>query len=152
MFFFFLAGMTGSAIVISIGNLSVTSDVPSGGDLPISSIRLKTDGQLQTAEGDSGSPLSYSNVSGSFLSKILTGAASEYEAKLTETSTSGAAGTITGTLASFQDLASQTTWSWQKDTNSLGTATWNGTLEIRHKTVTSYTETVTVTLVSSCSA
>ena len=108
-------------------------------DLPEVAVRFKTDGQLQKALGDSGSPLSFTDITDDYLTGSTDG--SLYQVRITENSQTGAAGTITligATLGVWTtDLSTQVTIEFQKDSTSVGAAAWDMDFEVREVADTS---------------
>jgi len=105
------------------------SGVISGGNLPQASYRMNSNGQGQTAIGDSGAALVYAQFGNDWL---ISGLNSLFECEFVQTGVSGAAGTLSGSaLNVFQILSVSRTIVWEKDTNLSGSALWNGTIEIR---------------------
>ncbi len=108
---------------------SLFSSVAPGGNLPLCSYRMHSNGQGQTATGDTGAALIYSQFGDDWL---INGLNSEFECEWVQTGTSGAAGTLFGAaLNVFSVLSTTRVQTWQKDTNTNGSAVWQGTVEIR---------------------
>ncbi len=122
-----------AAVSISLSgyaSTSKTSLITLGANRPIVSLRLKTDGTLQVALGHTGTALTYNDIGVDYLDGGADGAS--YEAKVTLGTPTGAAGSMTGsTTGAFQALSVQRTWSWTKDSTSVGTATQPITVEVR---------------------
>ena len=109
------------------------SNGPSPSNVPRVGLQFQTDGDLTEATGDDGSPLSFSKV-GEWLSNLVGIDSSEWEVKADITSTSGAAGTWTGfTDGVYQDLTTEETWIWTKDSTAAGTASTDITITLRNK-------------------
>lgn len=126
-----------TAVAISLAGYAATSktiNISVGANRPIVSLRLKTDGMLQVALGNTGASLIYNDIGADYLDGGTDGAS--YEAKVTLGTPSGAAGTMTGSATgAFQSLSTERTWTWTKDTTSIGTASQPITLEVREVAV-----------------
>jgi len=120
----------------------IVRGVPASPYLPLISIKLLTTGRLQDATGSTRPFLVYSDRDPDFL--VGGEDASLYEAKLTQNSQTGAAGTIFGSLVgSFVTLDTNAVWTFQKDSSNVGVASWNIDLEIREIADTGNTVSVT---------
>ena len=143
----------GGVLVFELNDLDTTllSIVsPDGGDRPVLVYEMKSNGQATKGEGDTGSAVTLVQMGNDYL---ISGNASDLEVEYVETSTSGAAGTLVGTLGSFNALSGNRTINWSKDTNSVGTAVWNGTIEIREiATPANTTGALAVTMTGEVSA
>lgn len=127
-----LAGLTSAA--------PITSIILTGGDLAETSLRLNTDGTLETAAGDDSGPLSYSQAGSDFLN---TADGALCEVLITAVSETGEAGTMAGaTIGSYIAISTARTWTWQKDTNSVGNATKTVDITVRVILDTSKTATL----------
>ena len=117
-------------------------------DLALSSIRITTAGAVEDAGGDEEAPLSY--TARGFIETLMVGYDNTaWEAKVVVDSEADDAGTWLGsTRGSFIDVDSQQTWTWKKDTDSVGVATAEITVSIRHKVNTSNIDTKAITLTS----
>ena len=116
---------------------------------PQIAIRVRSDGRLQLAQGNTSAALVYSNVGNDFLAGGNDAAL--YEVKLTINS-GGSGGSTTGssTFGSFLALTVNKSWIFFKDNTNLGSVEWNLSLEIREIADTSNTVSVssfTATLV-----
>ncbi len=120
----------GSGPVAELNDMPASrlSNVLSGGSLPLCAYRMHSNGQGQTSTGSTAAALIYTQFGDDWL---ISGLNSEFECEYIQTATSGAAGTLFGVLAAFGTLTSSRGITWQKDTNSVGTAIWQGTVEIR---------------------
>lgn len=98
---------------------------------PQVSVRFKSNGDIEEATGDTGSPLSYSKV-GEWLNNTTGMDGSEWELNFTVDSETGAAGTWTGaTRGSYIDLSIDRTFTWTKDTTAIGQANSEVTATVR---------------------
>jgi len=110
------------------------------------SLRLKTNGDIQQATGDSGTALFYSTV-GSWVSDKPPENSGDFEAQLAVNSSSGTdTATYSGnSIDSFLSLGSQLTWTLSKDDTTIGDAVKNITVTVRHATDTGNTSSTTTT-------
>ena len=155
LFFNMLATGHSNPLVLTLAGLTaadpITSTILNGGNLPQTSLRVNTDGTLETATGDSGSALSYSQEGSDFVNG---GDGTPYEILITAVSETGDAGTVSGsTIGSYVAISTVLTWTWQKDTNVTGVATKTVDVTIREIARTSNSITLSnLALVSECSA
>lgn len=129
-----LLGSSYSTPVPLLGDVTdpLQSDILFGGDLPIVSVRFKTNGDIDEATGDSGSALSYSKV-GTWLNEIPPSDNSDLEINFTvDSEDNGDPGTWTGaTRGSFLTLDTERTYTWTKDANDIGVANSEVTITLR---------------------
>lgn len=125
------AAPAGSLLLL---NNQFWSTVVLGSDLPLSSLRLRTNGVGQGAIGDTGSPLSYVNLSSSqwHTGNPITGSLYEVYFDSVTNPASGSASTWFGdTRDAWIDLGTQRTWIFQKNTIAFGTSEQIILVEIR---------------------
>ena len=140
-----VAGRTGE--VPTLADVSSLSKVvsPSGGDRPQVAIKFLSNGRIQSATGDTGGALSFSNIGWWLDTDAAPHTDSDWEVKLTVDSSSGSdTGTYTGnSLTTFHVLSADVTWTLTKDDNSNGNAVKNITLDIRQVSKTTNSDTKT---------
>ena len=125
-----LVGLGATRVTLSTQTVAAT-DLAGNGHMALGGFKLGSDGQASKATGSTAAPLSYSNISGEWLSHIASGLGANYDVNFTVDTESGAAGTWAGdTRGSYINLGTTRTWTWQKDTDAVGTATANITVYI----------------------
>ncbi len=111
---------------------------------PQASYRLNSSGVAQSALGSTQNALVYSDITGQWITGTFNTA--DYEGRLTIDSTSGVAGTMTGsTVGSFLQLNSIRTWTWTKDSTSAGTSVAVCTVRVQEIANTSNFSEATIT-------
>jgi len=115
---------------------------PPGGDRPITSVKFKTDGDIEEATGDTGGALSYSKV-GEVVDPVGGFNGVDWQINFTVNSEdNGDPGTWSGsTRGSYIDLATERTFTWTKDANDQGTANSVVTVTVRAVADTSNSDT-----------
>lgn len=118
----------------SLEDETIFGNVSSGSSFnPIAGYRLSNNGEALKAEGSTQAPLSYNRLGIEYLEGGFFNTA-DYEVEFVVDSETGSAGTWTGAprgAATWTNLASTLTWTWQKDTLADGTATANVTATVR---------------------
>lgn len=116
--------------------LSATG-IAGDGNRTIASIRFNLNGDIEEATGDEGAPLSYSTV-GTWVNRTSGLDNTDWEIKVTiDSEDTGASGTWTGsTIGSFLELSTTRRFSWEKDTDAVGTASSDITIQVRQKSDT----------------
>ncbi len=104
---------------------------------PLTSFRATITGVAQKATGSTASLLSYTNLPGDawHTGNPITGANYEIYFDSLTNAASGASGTWfgdVGDMDSWVDLGTQRTWTWQKDSTSVGSAEHTILIEIRN--------------------
>jgi len=129
----------GVAAVIGAGGAAVAelNDLPTpliagvpfgGGLLPRGSYNINSNGEGQSRVGSDMAPGVFAQFGDDWL---ISGLNTQFEVEFIQTSTSGDAGTLTGTLNTFLTTTLERIITWQKDAAASGSAFWNGTIEIR---------------------
>lgn len=136
------AVFTGAVTPFLQANSIVSIIVGPTSNRPLASMRLRTDGDLQSATGSTGAALSYSNLANDQWDDAQALTAGDFEVffdSTTNSATGAATSWVGATRDSWISCGTQRTWTLEKDSSSTGTGQHVIILEIREIANTSNT-------------
>lgn len=134
--------MAGCISTLTLNNLNSSDFDLSSPYNSQAGVRVLTTGAVQEL-GPTGS-WSSQNPGVEWIDDFCSGSASDYEVRLSQTSSTGTATRTGPTLASFHTISATQQWTWTK--TNVGSFSWTGTMTIREIANTSNTVSATVTI------